>query len=98
MRDRGDGGKANDEIDTLFTALSTMSPLLAYTGSVERSADEIVRLEGELAWARKSLAQSERTLDSWFMSSEERARLRTDVDLLRDTIRTLEQERAKRMG
>ncbi|OLD10186.1 MAG: hypothetical protein AUG04_03970 [Deltaproteobacteria bacterium 13_1_20CM_2_69_21] len=43
-------------------------------------------------------SQSERRLDGWFLSSEERARLRTDVDLLRDTIRTLEQERAKRTG
>ena len=63
-----------------------------------RRVEELTDIERAIEAAAKSLAQSERRLDSWFMSSEERARLRTDVDLLRDTIRTLERERAKRMG
>ena len=63
-----------------------------------RRVEELADIERGLEAATKSLAQSERRLDSWFISSDERARLRTDVDLLRYTIRTLEQERAKRTG
>ena len=36
-----------------------MSALLDYAGSTERAADRVPRLEGELAWARESLAASE---------------------------------------
>jgi len=62
-----------------------------------RRVEELADIERGLEAAAKSLAQSERRLDSWFVSSEEHARLRTDVDMLRYTIRTLEQERAKRI-
>ena len=62
-----------------------------------RRVEELADIERGLEAAAKNLAQSERRLDSWFISSDERARLRTDVDLLRDTIRTLEQEGAKRI-
>ena len=61
-----------------------------------RRVEELADIERGLEAANKSLAQSERRLDGWFISSEESARLRTDVDQLRYTIRTLEQERAKR--
>jgi hypothetical protein len=63
-----------------------------------RRIEELADIERGLEAASKSLARSERRLDSWFMSSEERARLRDEVDGLRHTIRTLEQERAKRVG
>jgi hypothetical protein len=42
-------------IDAQFAALRALSPFLAYAGAVERAADEVPRLEAELAWTRKSL-------------------------------------------
>jgi hypothetical protein len=63
-----------------------------------RRMEELVDIERGIEAAAKSLAQSERKLDSWFISSEESARLRNEVDLLRYTIATLKQERAKRVG
>ena len=63
-----------------------------------RRVEELADIERGLEAATKSLAQSERRLDGWFLSSEERARLRADVDMLRYTIRTLEQERVKRIA
>ncbi len=42
----------------LFAGLRQISPLLAYTGTVERAADNVPRLEGELAWARAALAET----------------------------------------
>lgn len=45
-------------IDAQFEALRALSPLLAYAGTVERMADEVPRLEAELAWARDSLGTS----------------------------------------
>jgi hypothetical protein len=64
----------------------------------ERRVAELEDIEDSLEAATKSLKQSERRLDSWWISSEERARLRFDVDTLRSTIATLKQERAKRAG
>jgi hypothetical protein len=46
------------EIDALFARLLEFAPVLAYAGGLERSADEVPRLEGELAWARASLAEA----------------------------------------
>jgi len=53
-----DAGAAatNAEVGALFGRLAATSPLLAYAGATERAADEVPRLEGELAWARESLA------------------------------------------
>ncbi len=45
-------------IDALFTGLQHASPLLGYAGTVERTADTVPRLEGELAWARASLDEA----------------------------------------
>ena len=45
----------NAEVGALFGRLAAMSPLLAYAGAVERAADEVPRLTGELAWARASI-------------------------------------------
>jgi hypothetical protein len=44
------------EIGALFGRLAALSPLLSYAGANERAADEVPRLEGELAWARASVA------------------------------------------
>ena len=46
------------EIDALYERVATLSPLLAYVGSVERAADEMPRITGELAWASASLAEA----------------------------------------
>ena len=46
------------EIDALHARLSALAPLLAYAGDVERAADDVPRLAGELAWARESLASA----------------------------------------
>jgi hypothetical protein len=43
-------------IDVLHERLECFAPLLAYAGDVERAADQVPRLEGELEWARASLA------------------------------------------
>ena len=44
------------EVDALRARLAAQAPLLAYAGDVERAADDVPRLAGELAWARQSLA------------------------------------------
>jgi hypothetical protein len=56
--DEADAGAAAvvAEASALFRRVAALSPLLAYAGTVERAADEVPRLEGELAWARESLA------------------------------------------
>lgn len=50
---------AADEVAALFARLRAHAPLLAYAGAVERAADDVPRLAGELAWARESLAAAE---------------------------------------
>ncbi len=50
--------------DTFFADLRRMSPLLDYTGTVERAADAVPRLGGELAWAKMSLAEAGAYADS----------------------------------
>lgn len=44
------------EIDALCARLREWSPLLGYAAAVERVADDMPRVAGELAWARDSLA------------------------------------------
>lgn len=51
-------GAARDEIEALWQRLLAFAPLLAYAGDVERVADTVPRLTGELAWARSSLADA----------------------------------------
>ena len=46
------------EVEALRVRLAALAPLLAYAGDVERAADEVPRLAGELAWARASLASA----------------------------------------
>jgi hypothetical protein len=55
--DAGDPATAA-RVDALWARLAALSPLLDYTGAVERAADEVPRLTGELAWARASLADA----------------------------------------
>jgi hypothetical protein len=57
-RDEADPGApaTTGQIDALFGRLAAASPLLAYAGTVERAADDVPRLSGELAWARSALA------------------------------------------
>ncbi|MFO1322760.1 MAG: hypothetical protein U1F15_01735 [Burkholderiales bacterium] len=51
-----DAPDVQQEVAALFAGLRAQSPLLAYAGSVERAADEVPRLTGELAWARSAIA------------------------------------------
>jgi len=52
--------QARDAIAALWAGVRAFAPLLDYTGSVEASADQVARLEGELAWAREALAAASR--------------------------------------
>ncbi len=63
---RDDAGTAAIEarFAKLFDGLCRMSPLLAYTGTVELEADDMARLESELAWAKGSLAEAGTYTDS----------------------------------
>lgn len=56
--DEADAGAEStiEAIGVLHDRLERFAPLLAYAGDVERAADEVPRLEGELEWARASLA------------------------------------------
>lgn len=45
-------------IEDLFVRMNAFAPLLSYAGITERVADDVPRLEGELAWARSSLAEA----------------------------------------
>jgi hypothetical protein len=45
-------------IDALFDRVAALSPLLGYAGTVERAADGVPRLEGELAWAQTALSEA----------------------------------------
>ncbi len=56
---RADGADAHAAIAALQLRLAQFGPLLDYAGDVERAADEVPRLEGELAWARGSFAQAQ---------------------------------------
>lgn len=59
-RDDYDPGDATllASADTLCERLDAFAPLLAYAGRVERAADQVPRLAGELAWAREALASA----------------------------------------
>ncbi len=63
----------------------------------ERRVEELVDIERGLEVSRESLARHERKLDSFWISSEERDRLRDAIDLLKRSIAKLEEERAKRL-
>jgi hypothetical protein len=56
--DHAGAAEAQARFDALFAGLRQISPLLGYAGTVERAADDVPRLEGELAWAKATLAES----------------------------------------
>jgi hypothetical protein len=62
-----------------------------------RRSEELADIESGLEAANKNLATMERRIAGWFISGEERNRLREDIGLLKTTIARLEQERVKRM-
>jgi hypothetical protein len=51
--------EAGAAIERLFDEVRAFAPLLSYAGAVERSADQVPRLSGELAWARDAIAAAE---------------------------------------
>ena len=61
---RDDAGTTDNQarFNALFAGLRQISPLLAYAGTVERAADDVVRLERELAWVEGSLAWAKGSL------------------------------------
>jgi hypothetical protein len=64
----------------------------------ERRYEELQDIERALEATTKNLQQAQRKVDSWSVSSEESARLRFEIDLLKSSIAHLKQERAKRTG
>lgn len=50
---------ADASIADLWNRLRAWAPLLAYAGALERAADEVPRLAGELAWAKTAVAQAQ---------------------------------------
>jgi len=57
-REGAEAPEGQARFDALFAGLRQVSPLLGYAGTVERAADDVPRLEGELAWAKATLAES----------------------------------------
>ncbi len=57
-RGEPDSAGVDAEVNALFGRVAAFSPLLAYAGTVERAADEVPRLEGELDWAKTSFAKA----------------------------------------
>ena len=74
------------EVDTLFAQLEAFAPLLAYAGSAECAADQVPRLEGELAWARTSLA------DAATYAADLRTKLETAQTYNTDLLATLQRK------
>ena len=62
-----------------------------------RRVEELADIERALEAANESLASMARRVKSWWISSDERSRLRLDIATLEGAIATLEQERGKRM-
>lgn len=62
-----------------------------------RRVEELADIERGLEGATRNLAQAERRVDSWLISSEERVRLRDEIATLKAVIATLEQQRAERV-
>ena len=62
-----------------------------------RRVEELADIERALEAANESLASMARRVKSWWISSDERSRLRLDIATLEGAIASLEQERAKRM-
>ncbi|HYS10457.1 MAG TPA: hypothetical protein VEP66_17085 [Myxococcales bacterium] len=63
----------------------------------QREYAELEDIERALEAARDTLVRTERRLEKWLISSEERERLRDQAGMLRASIAHLELERAKRL-
>jgi hypothetical protein len=64
----------------------------------ERRHEELQDIERSIEAATSSLERARRRLESWFLSSEERERLKWEIDTLEGAIYNLKLERAKRTG
>ena len=62
----------------------------------ERNFEELADIERGIEAVGRNLAVAERTVDRFFISSEDRERLRSEIETLQYTLRRLEEERAKR--
>ena len=62
----------------------------------ERNFEELADIERGIEAATRSLATAERQVGRFGISSQDRARLRFEIDMLKATIRRLEEEQAKR--
>lgn len=60
-----------------------------------RQVEELEDMDRAIEALRKTIASSERQADRWSISSEERARLRLQTDMLRSTLEKAEQKRAE---
>jgi hypothetical protein len=63
----------------------------------ERKIEELVDIERGLELVTKELAAAERKVERWGISSEERARLRSEIGTLKLTLQRLEEARAMRL-
>lgn len=61
-----------------------------------RRAEELSDIEEGIEQMSRDLARAERRVDSWLISSEERARLRFQISILRPSLDKLKEERDKR--
>jgi hypothetical protein len=61
-----------------------------------RRVEELADIERSLEGATRNLAQAERRVDSWLISSEERVHLRDEIAMLKGVIARLEQQRAEK--
>jgi len=62
----------------------------------ERRVEELADIERALEATTKNLESCKRKVDRWLISSDERQRLRFEIDILEATIARLKEERAKR--
>jgi hypothetical protein len=62
----------------------------------ERRIEELHDIDRALEAARNSLERAQRRIKKWLISSDEREKLRDEIDLTQRAIYNLEQERAKR--
>ncbi|MEP7328319.1 MAG: hypothetical protein ABI777_03845 [Betaproteobacteria bacterium] len=108
-------GAARDEIapaevqarfHALFHELCRVSPLLGYAGHVERQADDVPRLQGELAWATSSLDEATAFAESMRVPLAEAVTYADDLELtvqrkdedLRKMQQVLDQVRERVLG
>ena len=97
-RDEADANAADTvaAVATLFAGLGAFAPLLAYAGSAECAADQVPRLEGELAWARTTLAQASAYSDDLRATLDARdAAIAAKDAYIADLVATVERKEAE---